>query len=413
MNKIHYHSDCPFFAGCENMLINFFNSNELRGLYEISFSFRYSERYSRGLSERLNNNLTVYPIFFPDLSDYEKLPVQLSLLAKRVITSFIRLIFTYPILIYEIYILFKLFKKIKPDIVHINNGGYPAALSARAAVVAGLLAKVPKLVMVVNNMAVDYKKNIFRWLDYPLDYIVAKNVDYFITGSISASERIQRVLNLPSSKLITIHNGITIRPAKEVKTKTLERLGLKNFSGVIFGVVALLIPRKGHIILLSAILKLKSESRIKVGDFKVLIEGDGPLKVQLEKFVVDNDLSQWVVFLGVEANIVDFMSVLDVLILPSVQDEDFPNVILESMALSKPAIASRLAGTPEQIVDGLTGILVEPKNACDLANSILLLIENSDLRIGMGLAALHRFNDQFTTDKSLYKYINLYQKLTN
>ena len=49
------------------------------------------------------------------------------------------------------------------------------------------------------------------------------------------------------------------------------------------------------------------------------------------------------------------MTALNVLILPSVQDEDFPNVILEAMSLVKPVIASRLAGMPEQVVEGVTG----------------------------------------------------------
>lgn len=410
MHKIHYHTDCPFFAGCENMLINFFNSDKIRENYEISFSYRYSDKYIQGLRRRMTGNLPTYPVFFPDLSDYTSLPSSLPLMAKRIIATLLRPIIFYPLLAYEILILYKMFNKLKPEVLHINNGGYPAALSARSAAIAGKLAKIPKIVMVVNNMAVGYK-NIFRWMDYPIDCVVAQIVDYFITGSISASERLKKVLRLQKSKLVTIHNGVSIRPRKEDKIQTLERLGLNNYSGILFGVVALLIPRKGHQILLNAISKLASEAGYKDGGFKVLIEGDGPLRVQLEKFVLEMNLSEWVTFIGNEENIVDFMSALDVLILPSVQDEDFPNVVLEAMALGKPVIASRLAGTPEQIIDGLTGILVEPRSVSDLANSISFLTDNSDERMKMGFAASCRFNDLFTNGKSVNEYINLYQKL--
>lgn len=412
VHKIHYHTDCPFFAGCENMLVNFFNSEELKGCYEISFSYRYSERYVNGLRQRVTGDLSAYPIYFPELSDYAKLPLPLPLIIKRIIAAFFRIILVYPLFAYETFVLYILFKKLNPEIVHINNGGYPAALSARAAAVAGLIAKVPKMIMVVNNMAVEYRGNIFRWMDYPIDCIVRRAVDCFVTGSISASNRLQKVLRLPNSKFVTIHNGIALRPAKEERGKIIERLGLENFDGVVFGVVALLIPRKGHQILLNAILKIKSEIGAENGKFKVLIEGDGPLRAQLEKFVIENGLSQWVTFVGTEKNIVDFMLILDALILPSVQDEDFPNVVLEAMALGKPVIASRLAGTPEQIIDGLTGILVEPRNVDDLAKSMSFIIRNSDVRINMGMAALSCFNDRFTNNKSVNQYVNLYRKLT-
>ena len=52
MKKIHFHSDCYFFAGCEAMLINFWKSPELRSEYEISFSYRSSVKYNEGLKDR-------------------------------------------------------------------------------------------------------------------------------------------------------------------------------------------------------------------------------------------------------------------------------------------------------------------------------------------------------------------------
>jgi glycosyltransferase involved in cell wall biosynthesis len=317
----------------------------------------------------------------------------------------------YPVLCYEIFVLYKLFKKIDPNILHINNGGYPAALSARAAAVAGRLAKVPKIVMVINNMSVNYR-HFFRWMDYPIDRIVVHAVNRFITGSVAASDSVKKILCLPSTKLVTIHNGISMRQATATMSATRDRLSLNRFDGVIFGVVALLIPRKGHHILLEAVLKLVSESRFKDMALKVLIEGDGPLKAQLLNFVASNGLSHWVTFVGNESNIVDFMSVLDVLILPSVQDEDFPNVILEAMSLGKPVIASRLAGTPEQIIDGVTGLLVEPRNVNQLADAIGFLTARDDVRTQMGLAALDRFDGQFTSSKSVNNYMDFYQQLT-
>jgi L-malate glycosyltransferase len=411
MLKIHYHSQCPFFGGSENMLANFFNSEQFRQKHAVSFSYVKKRQYTQGFQRRVNKDLPIYLVNSPDLSDYSKLPEWLPLLSRKIFMAVLRLVFHLPLLTYQVFVLYRLFKKINPDILHINNGGYPAARSALAAAIAGKWACVPKVLMVVNNMAVDYR-HYSRWFDYPIDRLVVRAVDVFVTGSQAAGARLRRVLKLPHCQVLAIHNGITLRTPSCTVAITRQRLGLSDFEGVIFGVVALLIHRKGHQVLLDAILKLVTDKKLEGSEFKVLIEGDGPLHQVLVDFVLHNNLTPWVTFVGNEANIVDFMAVLNVLILPSIQDEDFPNVTLEAMALAKPVIASRIAGTPEQVLDGTTGLLVEPRNVEQLAAAVFQLMDDADLRKSMGLTALQRFNKYFTSNIALNNYSNLYKSLT-
>ena len=103
------------------------------------------------------------------------------------------------------------------------------------------------------------------------------------------------------------------------------------------------------------------------------------------------------------------MKILDVLILPSVTYEDFPNVVLEAMALGKPVVSTRLAGVPEQINDGETGILVAPNNFEELAKAITELCDNAELRSHMGLAAIRKFKEKFTAEIAVKNYMNLYE----
>ena len=392
------------------MLANFFNSEQFRHKHEVSFSYVENELYTQGLQRRVKKDLPIYPVSFPDLSDYSKLPKRMPLRSRKIFMAFLRLVFFLPLFTYQVFVLYRLFKKINADILHINNGGYPAALSARAATIAAKLVGVPKVLMVVNNMAADYR-HYSRWFDYPIDHVVVSSVNVFITGSQAAGARLRRVLKLPVHQVLAIHNGITLRSSTSSVDDTRLRLGLGHFNGVVLGVVALLIPRKGHQVLLDAILKLMTDKKLTGNEFKVLIEGDGPLHQTLVDFVTLNKLTPWITFVGNEANVVDFMAALDVLILPSVQDEDFPNVILEAMALGKPVIASRLAGTPEQVLDGTTGLLVEPRNIAQLAEAVFQLIDNPNLRSSMGQAAIHRFNTHFTSQIALNNYSNLYTKL--
>ena len=64
VKKIHYHSDCHFFAGCENMLVNFFDSKELNDKFKVSFSYRKSIEYEKGLNSRVKSKIIRYPLNF-------------------------------------------------------------------------------------------------------------------------------------------------------------------------------------------------------------------------------------------------------------------------------------------------------------------------------------------------------------
>ncbi len=393
------------------MLANFFNSSELNSSYKLSFSYRANEAYRRGLKARAVCDFAVYPLRFPELGGLWKTQKILTNRASMILTAIARQVVHYPLFFYEVIVLYLLLRKVSPDILHINNGGYPAALSARAAAVAGKWAGVGRILMVVNNLAVPYDRPS-RWLDFPLDRLVANAVDVFITGSSAASARLGDVLNLPSLKLLAIHNGIRVRAGSESVGETRDRLGLTGFPGVVFGVVALLEPRKGHRVLLDAV-ALLHQSQSLTTQVRFLIEGHGPLRDELEAFAAHLGVTQLVKFIGDEDNVVDFMNCLDVLVLPSIRDEDFPNVILEAMALGKPVIASQLAGIPEQVSMDINGFLVEPGNARELSDAIGKLAANPIVRQTMGRASSQRFKDHFSSDIALKNYNKLYLSLLN
>jgi glycosyltransferase involved in cell wall biosynthesis len=410
MRKLHYHSDCSFFAGCEQMLGNFFESPEIKVNFEISFSYRSSERYTEGLQRRVKGELKLDPLSFPDLDS----DLSFQMRGPKVVTQFcnsaIRILSIYPLFLYDVVLLHRLLMRTKPDILHVNSGGYPGALSTRAVVVAARWANIPVVLMVVNNLAVGYTRPS-RWMDYPIDRWVARSVDLFITGSEAAANQLRFVLGLPKSRVKAIHNGVSVRPGSATLAETRDRLGLNKFKGVVFGVVALLIGRKGHRILLEAVAKMCDEDPAVVQEVKILIEGDGPLRAELAEFIDTHNLHDTIVLVGSEENVVDFMSALDVLILPSVQDEDFPNVILEAMSLGKPVIATRLAGTPEQVEDGVTGILVEPRNVDQLADAIKYLVRNENIRLEFGRSGLARYHNHFTQAMATANYLATYTQL--
>jgi len=116
----------------------------------------------------------------------------------------------------------------------------------------------------------------------------------------------------------------------------------------------------------------------------------GKGKEHLRSLVANLRLGENVLFLENEKNIFDIINILDVFILPSIEYEDFPNVILEAMSLGKSVIGTDIAGIPEQIEDGVNGFVVAPRDVNALSEAILTLIKNENKRKRMGEKSLER-----------------------
>lgn len=389
------------------MLVNFFDNDELMKEYEVSFSYRQSTAYDTGFRNRIKRAFDVRPLPLKDVAQFnaatEKLPRFLGSLCR---VSARLILLRYWFLAWNTTLLYRTIGS--PEILHINNGNYPGAYSCMAAVFAARLRGVTRIVYVVNNIAIPHN-TIRRWLDYPLDVLVAKLVTVFVTASGHAGRELQTVLRLPKFQVVNIHNGITPRSVSAIRAKTLERLGITG-SRFLVGVVAILEKRKGHIVLLEAMCRLKKQSRDAAPPL-IMIEGTGSEFDTLRHYVLEHYLDNDVKFIGNESNIFDFMTAMDAIALPSISHEDFPNVVIEAMSLGKSVIATQLAGIPEQIDHLVNGILVEPGDSDGLARALSTLSSDAALRQQLGHNARTKFEKVFTARTAVSAYRTLYQKL--
>jgi len=99
---------------------------------------------------------------------------------------------------------------------------------------------------------------------------------------------------------------------------------------------------------------------------------------KLKNQVRDLSLEDKVIFTGYIDNAADYLSALDLFILPSPK-EGLGISIIEAMMASKPVIASRTGGIPEIVSDKVTGLLVEPGNSYEIKEAIIFLIENPEM----------------------------------
>lgn len=413
MTKLKHHilfySDANYFGGSENMIANFCNSIKLHNHYDVSFSFRYSKEYFNGIKVRIFESTSMYPIKLPILTATTTKILPINLFQK--FSTYFWFIAQYmPVGFVNFFILYKKFRQISPDILHINNGGYPGSFSCRIAVVAAKIARIKIIVFVVNNQTVDYR-NHYRWPDYFLDKLVTKYVSMFVTGSLEAGEKLKSVLKINSNQQQIIPNGIGFREITESKESTMQRLGILNKYRIVFGVVGVMEKRKGHQYLLESLNIIKKLKKVSEDEFIVLIEGTGGLLRELMEFSDRKDLNRYVKFIGVENNIFNFMSAIDVLIFPALKDEDLPNVVSEAMLLGKAVISSKVSGTNIQVINGKTGFLVEAGSKEQLVKAIMNIVREPNLIHKFGVKGRERFYENFTAEQAVRKYMKLYSTL--
>jgi len=111
-----------------------------------------------------------------------------------------------------------------------------------------------------------------------------------------------------------------------------------------------------------------------------------------------------------EEKLLDLYQAADIMVLPTLA-ENLPNTILESMSCGTPVVAFNIGGIPEVVKHLETGYLVEYKNVSDLAKGIDLLLTDSVLSNSMGLNCRRFVENNFSLNKEIQEYINLYSYL--
>ena len=152
-------------------------------------------------------------------------------------------------------------------------------------------------------------------------------------------------------------------------------------------------------------------------DFTCEIIGDGPLRDDLQAKIDELKLSPRVKLLGSlsQGAVIEKLRVADIFALASVTDRQgasdvFPTVIIEAMAAARPVVSTRLAGIPELVAHGETGLLVVPGDTSALAQALEKLIRNPELRSHYGRAGRARIEQHFRIEHTVAPLVELFGK---
>ncbi|MDD6318233.1 MAG: glycosyltransferase family 4 protein [Succinatimonas hippei] len=275
------------------------------------------------------------------------------------------------------------------------------------------LAKKADLIQAHETLAAH--SALLHHLIFKTPYVITRRVDDRIrvngfnralygkaAALVGVSSVIQGVMEKTFGvKALTIHSassGLKVNKANVAAIKE----QWKDF--IVVGHAGALVDRhKGQSVLIKAIPALLA----KIPNLKVVFLGRGEdlqkLREQAKGLPVE--------FLGFKDNVTDYISAMDVFAFPS-NNEGLGSVILDAMANSVPVVASRVGGIPDLVEDGRSGLLIEKGDSDALANAILKLHDDKELRDRLVKGGLEVADDNsaFAMTK---RYIALYKSVLN
>lgn len=387
--KVLIFSDCYIYGGSEKLMAFLLKNEILNENFTLLYSYRKHKSYdiglkNEGLFERENNfplqlmsnNTLFYKINCLTISKYLKgaIKVPFYFLEK------FKIYFLWNLIIF-IYLLLKT----KPNLIHVNNGGYPGAKTCNILVVANYLTIKAKVVYQVNNQAIACKS----YFEKKYDRFINNNVNYYINASHKAKQQLVDKRNFDSNKIVLVDNCVPLPQIMSNRDQLFMELNIPLDSFLIVE-VAFLSERKGQKYLIDALSDLYIKKMISKEKVFCTFVGNGEQEIFLRNHINQLGLSSNVFLLGYKNNSEDYISACDLFVLPSIRDEDMPLVLLSALGYGKPIIATDFAGISQVIKTNENGVLI--KNDLDsftsnLSSEVYRLYKDEGLRRILGANA--------------------------
>lgn len=286
--------------------------------------------------------------------------------------------------------------KQKIDIVHLNYLGWRDSI-----VLSAKILNIPVVLHVHNNpgssSAIKKSLNV-----YLADKIIA--VSKYTRGFLNTSEKVWK-------KSVFIYNAIDNEAFSQGRSIRHE-FKIRDDEYIV-GIVGQICERKGikyFIQMASYVLQeLKNVRFLVVGKDGIGEEG---YMEEMKAYAKELKVHDYIIFTGVRYDIPNIMNTIDLLTVPSLS-EPFGLVIAEGMAARKCVVASKVDGIPEVIREGETGFLVPPKSPKKMADKVIYILSNENLRRLMGENAFKRSKELFDLPILAQNIEKLYLSLLN
>lgn len=266
---------------------------------------------------------------------------------------------------------------------------------------AAMLARVP--IIIGTEVNIYEQKNPWhikaeRWLMGKTDRVVvsAESVRDFYVKQVGADRE----------RIDVVYNAVDWAQLQSTAGRDEIRAGFGVPPGVpLAGIIARLTEQKAHTHLFQSMAATPG-----LESLHLLVVGDGHLRPQLEQQVADLKIQDRVHFLGARRDLGNILSAIDIFAMPSLW-EGLPLSMVLAMGAGLPVVATRVAGIPEVVHDGETGLLIPPADPAALGAALVTLVRSPELRAGMGAAARAFVTPRFGVDGYLASITALYDRL--
>lgn len=245
--------------------------------------------------------------------------------------------------------------------------------------------------------------------------VVWKRAETLIAVSQSVADELVNLYSIARKRIHVIGNGVDLQTFHPVQSRKmiLRQLGLKASDRIILYLGGFR-PVKGPTFLVQAAKRMSQEAK----NIKIIFVGNP--KHPLEKHYVGSVLSL-IKHLKVKntlrltknipyVHVPKYMSAADALVVPSIYEAS-PKVLFEAMACGTPLVASAVGGTKDIVRTDETGILVKPGDSNELAEAIMKIADNPDLRHKISLNSKKLVKEQFTWTHAARRNIKVYREL--
>jgi glycosyltransferase involved in cell wall biosynthesis len=240
-------------------------------------------------------------------------------------------------------------------------------------------------------------------------WLLRYGADHLVTVSISLRRELMEKCHIAGTDITVIPGAVDGQRFHPAVSGASIREELQIDPGVpLVGIVARIAPSRGHLTLLEAFAQVHGA----IPEARLLIVGKGEFRPEVERRVSELSLTNTVLFAGYrEADLPEVLAALDLFVLLAPGSEGSCRAALEAMAVGKPVVAARLGALEDIVLDGETGLLIEPHAPRPLAHAINRLLRAPDSARHMGLRGRQRIERTFSRQRQLDEVLSVYDQL--